>query len=129
MIGARLVASGCLTILSLPLVTLGQSRGVKSDAAGPESFASSVSVHQLQIPEKARGFYNLGAARIAKRDWAGSITEFQRAIAAHSYFYEAYYKMGIAELELERAGPAESAFRKSIEMSEGRFASPLFALG
>jgi tetratricopeptide (TPR) repeat protein len=129
MVAARLVACGCLTILSLPLVALGQSRGAKSDAAGADNFAPSVSVRELRIPEKARGLYNKGTARIAAQDWAGSIPEFRRAVAAYPDFYEAYYKIGIAELELQMAGEAEAAFRKSIELSEGRFAPALFALG
>jgi tetratricopeptide (TPR) repeat protein len=123
----RLVACGCLAVLSLPVVALGQSRPLKSDAA--ENFAPSVSVRELQIPDKARGFYNKGAARMAVLDWAGSVPEFRRAVTAYSDFYEAYYKIGIAELELQMAGEAEKEFRKSIELSEGRFVPALFALG
>src|SRR6202011_3020763 len=43
--------------------------------------------------------------------------------------YEAYYKIGIAQLELQRGLEAEASFRKSIEISSGQYAPPLFGLG
>jgi tetratricopeptide (TPR) repeat protein len=129
MIGARLVAFGCLTLTVLPLATFGQARADKSGAAPAENLAPTVSVHELQIPEKARDAYNKGIQRFAREDWAGSIGEFQRAIAAYPDFYEAYYKIGLANLELRLSEAAEAAFRKSMELSEGRFAPALFGLG
>jgi tetratricopeptide (TPR) repeat protein len=129
MIGARLVAFGFLTVSTLPLATFGQARTDKSGAAPAENLAPTVSVHELQIPEKARDAYNKGIQRFAREDWAGSIVEFQRAIAAYPDFYEAYYKIGLANLELRLSEAAEAAFRKSMELSEGRFAPALFGLG
>jgi tetratricopeptide (TPR) repeat protein len=101
----------------------------KSGAAPAESPAPTVSVHELQIPEKAREAYNKGIQRFAQKDWAGSIVEFQRATAAYHDFYEAYYKIGLANLELRLSEGAEAAFRKSMELSEGHFAPALFGLG
>jgi tetratricopeptide (TPR) repeat protein len=62
-------------------------------------------------------------------DWAGSIPEFQKAIKAYSDLYEAYYKIGLAQLELQQRGEAETAFRKAVELSDGRYAPALFGLG
>jgi tetratricopeptide (TPR) repeat protein len=86
-------------------------------------------VRDLKIPGKARNTYNKGTQRFEQRDWSGSVVEFQRAIAAYKDFYEAYYKIGLADLELQLGKEAEAAFRKSIELSEGRFAPALFGLG
>jgi tetratricopeptide (TPR) repeat protein len=129
MTGSRLVALGCFTLLTLPVLSFGQSRFDNHGASAPDNFPATVSVHELKIPEKARNAYNKGAQRFASKDWAGSIAEFQRAIAAYREFYEAYYKIGLADLELKLSQDAETAFRKSIELSEGRFAPALFGLG
>jgi len=43
-------------------------------------------------------------------------------------YYEAYFEMGIANLRMSRLGDAEQAFRKSVELSAGHYAEPLFAL-
>jgi tetratricopeptide (TPR) repeat protein len=91
--------------------------------------SSVVSVHQLQIPEKARNACEKGTKRFAAKDAAGSIPEFQKAIKAYPDYYEAYAKLGAAELDLERWGDAESAFRKAIDLSGGQYAPADFGLG
>jgi tetratricopeptide (TPR) repeat protein len=83
----------------------------------------------LRIPEKARSAFNKGAKRFMAKDYIGSITEFQKAIAAYDEFYEAYYKIGIANIELKMNDAAEAAFRKSIALSDAKFAPALFGLG
>jgi tetratricopeptide (TPR) repeat protein len=129
MTGSRLVAFGCFTFMTLPVLSFGQSRFDNHGVSAPDNFPATVSVHELKIPEKARTAYNKGAQRFASKDWAGSIAEFQRAIAAYREFYEAYYKIGLADLELKLSADAETSFRKSIELSQGRFAPALFGLG
>lgn len=129
MIGSRLLAVGCLTFLTLPLLCSGQSKFDAPAVTGPDRSAASVSVRELKIPEKARNLYNKGIQKFADKDWPGCIVEFQRAIAAYAGFYEAYYKIGLADLELNFSAGAEAAFHKSIELSEGRFAAALFGLG
>ena len=129
MIGARLVATSCITFFVLPLMSLGQSRPEQAGTGGAAAFAATVSARDLKIPGKARNAYNIGSQRFEEKDWPGSIVEFQRAIAAYKDFYEAYYKIGLADLELQFGKEAEAAFRKSIELSEGRFAPAMFGLG
>jgi tetratricopeptide (TPR) repeat protein len=129
MIGSRLLAVGCLTFLTLPSLCFGQSKFDAPAVTAPDSSAASVSVRELKIPEKARNLYNKGIQKFADKDWPGCIVEFQRAIAAYADFYEAYYKIGLADLELNLSAKAEAAFHKSIELSEGRFAPALFGLG
>src|SRR5262249_35395461 len=79
---------------------------------------------ELSIPEKARKAFHKGNQRLAVKDSAGSIAEFQRAIALFPNYYEAYYKLGIAHLDLQQADEGETAFRKAIELSAGRYAPP-----
>lgn len=129
MIGARLVLYGFLVLATLPLAAFGQSHAAKSDLPLAGNSAPTISVRELTIPEKARDAYNKGIRRFAREDWAGSVGEFQRAIAAYHDFYEAYYKIGLADLELRLNGDAQAAFRKSIELSESHFAPALFGLG
>src|SRR5208283_2360686 len=83
----------------------------------------------LQIPEKARKACEKGTKRFALKDPAGSIPEFQKAIREFPAYYEAYAKMGAAELDLEQWTDAESAFRKAIELSDGHYAPADFGLG
>jgi len=107
-----------------------QSRNSAS-AGGTEVITSTsavTSVHELQIPEKARAACNEGSKRLAARDSARSIPDFQKAIKAFPGYYEAWAKLGAAELDLEQWTNAESAFRKSMELSGGRYAPANFGL-
>lgn len=105
--------------LVLPLLSRAQS---------PEA-SNIVSVRELSIPPKALHAFQKGVELLAKRDPAGSLLHFQRAVAEFANFYEAYYKMGVADLKLWRVADAEQAYRRSIELSGGKYAQPLLALG
>jgi Flp pilus assembly protein TadD len=99
--------------------------GLRKTSQPPANNATSpVSAHELSIPEKARKAFSKGSHFLAAGDSAGSIVEFQRAIKASADFYEAYHQLGVAELDLQHEAAAEAAFRKSIELSEGRYAPP-----
>ena len=99
-----------------------------SSAQSLES-ANTVSVRELSIPPKAARSFQQGMEFLAKKDPAGSLPHFQRAIAAYPGYYEAYYRIGAADLKLWRIADAEQAYRKSIELSGGRYAQPLLGLG
>jgi tetratricopeptide (TPR) repeat protein len=88
-----------------------------------------VSLRQLTIPAKASHAFEQGMERLAKKDPGGSLPYFQRAILEYSGYYEAYDRIGAADLKLWRIDDAEQAFRKSIEVSAEQFAHPLLALG
>ena len=64
-----------------------------------------------------------------KEDAAAGLLCYQRAVSVYAGFYEAYDRMGTADLKLWRTADAEQAFRKSIEVSGGQYAHPLIALG
>lgn len=127
MTGPRRFCSCCFVFLIAPIASLGQPNATRTaDRTAP---SPTISVHELKIPENARVAFNKGEQRLAANDWAGGIAELQKAVALWPDFYEAYYKIGIANLQLQRSGDAEAAFHKSIELSEGKFAPPLFGLG
>jgi len=67
--------------------------------------------------------------QLAKKNAAASLPHFERAIAEYAGYYEAYDRMGAADLKLWRIPEAEQAFRKAIELSAGQYAHPLLALG
>jgi tetratricopeptide (TPR) repeat protein len=89
----------------------------------------AVSVRDLSIPPKVLRAFQQGVDLLEKKDTTESLAHFQRAISEYAGYYEAYYNMGLAELKLWRTSDAEQAFRKSIELSHGRYAQPLLALG
>ena len=107
---------GCL---SWPLVSRAQSLESKN----------VVSVRELSIPPKALHAFDQGIELLARKDAAGSLPHFQRAIAQFARYYEAYYRMGEADLRLWHVADAEQAFRKSIELSGGQYAQAWLALG
>jgi tetratricopeptide (TPR) repeat protein len=89
----------------------------------------AVSVRELSIPPKALHAFEQGIELLAKKDAAGSLAYFQRAILEYAGYYEAYDRIGAAELKLWHLPEAEQAFRKSIDLSGGQYAHPLLALG
>lgn len=99
--------------------------------AGAQSQQRSgvVSVRELNIPHKALKDFNEGLECLAKKDATGSLTHFQSAIAEYPGYYEAYDRMGAADLQLWKLPEAEQAFRRSIEVSAEHYAHPLLALG
>jgi len=128
---SRVVPFCFLTLLFPPLACSAQSRSpfTAGATAAPNPSSAVVSVRQLQIPEKARKACEKGTELFAAKDAAGSIPEFQKAIKAVPGYYEAYAKMGAAELDLEQWAAAESAFRRAMELSDGRYAPANFGLG
>lgn len=100
-----------------------------TDRATDKMSANRVSAHELQIPKNAREAFNKGTDLLAAKDSAASIPEFQRAIKIFPEFYEAYYKIGLADLNLRHYPDAQAAFEASIDLSKGRYAPSQFGLG
>jgi cellulose synthase operon protein C len=125
-----MISSSCLAVLLVcPLVCRGQSPSTTPPPQLPDDSASQVSARELQIPQKARKFFNQGTHLLAERKPAESIAELQHAIKIFPDFYEAYYKIGLADLNLQRYADAQSAFETSIQLSNGRYAPSQFGLG
>jgi tetratricopeptide (TPR) repeat protein len=124
-----LVIPLCIIASSIsPLICMAQSKGAGPTSAPADTSSAIVSVHELLIPEKARAACDKGSKRFVAKDSAGSIPEFQKAIKAFPQYYEAYAKLGAAEVDLEKWPDAEQAFRKSIELSGGHYAPANFGL-
>jgi tetratricopeptide (TPR) repeat protein len=98
-------------------------------SAQPQQSNYAVSVRELRIPAKALHAFEQGIELLAKKDPTGSLSHFERAISEYAGYYEAYDKLGAANLKLLRVPEAEQAFRKSIDVSGGQYAHPLLALG
>ncbi|HLZ92411.1 MAG TPA: tetratricopeptide repeat protein [Candidatus Acidoferrum sp.] len=88
-----------------------------------------VSVRDLKIPAKARRAFGKGMQRLQKKDYQGSLDRFKEAINAFPDYYEAYYQIGVADLELRRGSDAEQALQRAIDLSGGAYARPQYALG
>jgi tetratricopeptide (TPR) repeat protein len=88
----------------------------------------SVSVRELSIPRRASNAYKKGIDHLAKHDPAGSLVHLQHAASEFPDFYEAYYAIGLAQLNLGRQEEAQQAFQRSIDASGGHYAKPLFGL-
>ena len=89
----------------------------------------SVSVRDLKVPGKARRAFEKGLERLEKKDLVASIDHFKEATNAFPDYYEAYYQIGLANLELRRGDDAEQALQTAIDMTGGGYAEPQFALG
>jgi tetratricopeptide (TPR) repeat protein len=126
---SRVISSCLLAIFALPLPCLAQPESQASGAPLPRNTSSEISARELRIPGKALRLFNKGTKLLAENNGAASILEFQRAIKAFPDFYEAYYKIGIAELNLQHQRDAQAGFEKSIELSQGRYPPPHFGLG
>ena len=93
------------------------------------SHTATVSAHELMAPHKAQEAMAKGMRLLyEKSEFSHSIPEFQRAILAYPSYYEAYAQMGIAYVNMKDIPNAEQAFRKSLELSEGKYVSACFLL-
>jgi tetratricopeptide (TPR) repeat protein len=82
----------------------------------------TVSVRELSIPRKAREAMSKAQLLYQKSDYPGSIKQFQRAVDAYPNYYEALAQMGLAYLRMKDRAHAEQSLRKSIEVSQERYA-------
>jgi tetratricopeptide (TPR) repeat protein len=117
-----------ITLIGFVLIAwLPEVRAQMSDSTWPARMQkATVSVRELQIPEKARSALRQGVKRFKKGDAAGSLTYFQRAIQKYPDFYEAYYDKGAAEMQLHQRSEALQSFQKAIDLSGGRYARAYF---
>jgi hypothetical protein len=89
----------------------------------------TISVRELSIPRKAHDDMIKGVDLLyQKRDYRGSVEQFQRAIKDYPAYYEAYGQMAVAYLDLGDQASAEDALKKSIDVSQQRYSDAYFAL-
>jgi Flp pilus assembly protein TadD len=105
------------------LILLHRSAAATINPGGP------ISAHQLQAPKKAREEYDKGLRLLeGENNPAGSIPEFEKAVKAYPSYYEAYTKLGIAHYHLGKVPEAEASLKKAVELSESKYAEPLYLL-
>lgn len=104
---------------------------LKSTAKQQESpHSSTVSVHELSMPQKARDYMEAGKKKLYDDNNAqAAVSDFQQAVAAAPNYYEADYQLAMAELTLGNRSEATAAFRKSIEISKDNYAEADVGLG
>jgi tetratricopeptide (TPR) repeat protein len=106
------------------VITLRRARTIPIEATGYK-----VSVHDLRVPGKARREFEKGLDRLQKKDFAAGLDHFKEATHAFPDYYEAYYEIGVAHMELRHRDEAEQALQRAIDLSGGGYADAQFALG
>jgi len=104
---------------------------LKSTAKPQESLHSStVSVHELSMPQKARDYMEAGKKKLYDdKNPQGALSDFEQAVAAAPGYYEADYQLAMAQLTLGNRSDAAAAFRKAIETSKDSYAEADVGLG
>lgn len=99
------------------------------EASAPGAPGGSVSAKELGLPPKVKKDYEDGLeALYQKHKPEASLTLFARVIAKVPEFYQAYHHSGMAYARLGRSQEAETAFRKALELSQGRAVETQIAL-
>lgn len=88
----------------------------------------SISARALKIPESAAKEFSTGLSYLnEKKDPGRSLGYFQRALSISPDYYEAYFLMGMARLQLNENDKAKAAFRKAIELNP-EYVEPYYPL-
>ena len=96
----------------------------------PHSDGMTVSVRELAIPDGARELLDSGKRKLySEKNGEAALRDFQSAIKTSPNFYEAYYLAGMAYLSLQNSTEAEKHFRKSVDLSQKKYADANIALG
>jgi len=93
------------------------------------SAGSSISAHELSMPESARKLVDSGKKKLyGERNPVGALQDFQTAIAKAPGYYEAYYQIGMAYLSLQNSAETEKNLEKAVELSQKSYAAADLAL-
>jgi tetratricopeptide (TPR) repeat protein len=96
----------------------------------PRSDGMTVSARELAIPAAARELLDSGKKKLySEKNGEAALRDFQSAIKKSPNFYEAYYLAGMAYLSLQNSAEAEKHFRKSVDLSQKKYADANIALG
>ena len=92
--------------------------------------ASTISMHELSIPAKARELMESGKKKLYQdKDPRGGLADFQQAISVAPGYYEAHYQVAMAYLTLGNPEEAEKSLRKSVEVSGDKYGVADVGLG
>ena len=91
--------------------------------------APPVSAEYLKIPEKARKEYEAGVKDFMQNGNLNlSLEHLRKAIEAHPQFSQAYYFIGLVQMDLNQLDESREAFTRAIELNE-KIAPAYFPLG
>ncbi len=117
-----------VTVSRSPIVSFAVEL-TKSLPVSATSTRGTISAHQLGVPRKAREAFEKGIALMrSEGDYEGALVQLQSAIKSFPGYYEAYAMEGVAYISLKDTSSAETAVRKSIELSSGHYPDAFFLL-
>jgi tetratricopeptide (TPR) repeat protein len=90
---------------------------------------STVSMHELSMPQKARALMDSGKKKLHDKDAQGALDDFQEAVSTAPDYYEAHYEIALAYLTIGKPDDAEKSFRKSIDVSGDKYGEADVGLG
>ncbi len=92
--------------------------------------AASVSSHEMSMPKGARDLVTQGRKKLyVDKNAQDALKNFQSAVAVAPTYYEAHYQIAVADLALDKKPEAEASLKKSIELSQDRYAEADVGLG
>src|SRR5262249_5363421 len=104
---ARAVAAAGKASETERLVILAQEAGTKGQVAKQKELLDKL---VALVPNDERAHNLVGAYLFAQQDWAGSVAEYQKAIAIDPNFSQPYNQMGYAYRFMEKYPESEAAF-------------------
>jgi tetratricopeptide (TPR) repeat protein len=115
-------------------LSFGSVRGLsvflKPARAAAAPAGKTISVHELAMPEAARDLFVSGKKKLyAEKNAKAALRDFQSAIKKAPDFYEAYFQAAMAYLSLQNPAEAEKDFRRSVDLSQKKYADADIALG
>ncbi len=86
-----------------------------------------VSVTSLQAPKDAKKAFEHGEKAEKKQKWAEAQQDFAKAVGAYPRYAEAWVKLGVADIRLNRLEDARQAFHQALA-ADPKFMLPYFHL-
>lgn len=94
------------------------------------SHSSTVSAHEMSMPEKARDLMMSGQKKLYQnKDAKGALGDFQQAVSIAPGYYEAYYQIAMADIDLGQGETAEKNLHKAVELSNDKYGEADIGLG
>jgi len=112
---------------ALELMTLKAMLGTTIPGSEGPVF-SMIDTRVAAIPAEAIKEFDAGHKAVNVNDFAGAIPHLQKAISLYPRYAEAYYLLGVGQLQTNRGPQAESSLVKAIEI-EDRMPQAQYLLG
>jgi tetratricopeptide (TPR) repeat protein len=98
--------------------------------SGPLPPGTTISAHELSMPEAARELVDTGRRKLySEKNAKDGLKDFQQAVSVAPSYYEAYRDIAVAQLSMGSSDEAIKSFRKSIEVSHDSYGDADVGLG